>query len=59
MLDILSPDILFQAVRLIPFLLLGLWLGMRSSDFMNETLAKKLVLLLLVISGAALVIENL
>lgn len=59
MLDILSPDILFQAVRLIPFLLLGLWLGMRSSDFMNETLAKKLVLLLLVISGAVLVIENL
>jgi len=59
LLDILSADILFQAITLAPFLLLGLWLGMRSSDFMSEKPAKKLVLLMLVISGAALIIENL
>ena len=59
MLDILSADIFFQAVRLAPFLLLGLWLGMKSSDFMSEAPAKKLVLLMLVISGVALIIENL
>ena len=59
MLHILSADIFFQAVRLAPFLLLGLWLGMKSSDFMSEAPAKKLVLLMLVISGVALIIENL
>ena len=59
LLDILSAEILLQAVMLAPFLLLGLWLGMKSSDFMSEAPAKKLVLLMLVISGTALIIENL
>ena len=59
MLHILSADIFFQAVRLAPFLLLGLWLGMKSSDFMSEAPAKPLGLLMLVICGVALIIENL
>lgn len=55
---IITFDILKQVIILIPFMLAGLLLGMLSSRFLDEKLVKKLVIVMLVISGAALVINN-
>lgn len=47
-----------QAAVLFPFMLLGLFLGMKSSRYMEEKTAKKFMNIMLIISGAALVINN-
>lgn len=47
-----------QALMLIPFMLLGLFVGMKSSSVLNEKLVKKIVIIMLIISGAALVVQN-
>lgn len=56
---ILTPEILKQAIILVPFMLLGLFLGMRSGKILDEKLVKKLVIVMLIISGGALVWNNL
>ena len=48
-----------QALMLAPVMLLGLWLGMRAGRAINEKNAKKLVLMMLVVSGAALILNSL
>lgn len=58
-LNILTADLLLQALTLFPFALLGLWLGMKSSKIIPETYAKKFVLIMLILSGLMLVINNL
>ncbi len=47
-----------QALMLIPFMLLGLFVGMKSSSVLDEKLVKKIVIIMLIISGAALVVQN-
>jgi len=59
MLSVLTMDTFWQTLTLFPIAIAGLWLGMRSSKIMNEALAKKIVLVMLVISGLALTINNL
>lgn len=56
---ILTFDIVKQAMILIPFMLGGLALGMISSKFMDEKIIKRLVVLLLILSGIALICNNL
>lgn len=56
---ILTFDIVKQAMILIPFMLSGLALGMISSKFIDEKKMKRLVVLLLIISGVALICNNL
>jgi uncharacterized membrane protein YfcA len=56
---ILTMDILWQAVMLVPVSMLGLWLGIKGSSILNEAVAKKAVLIMLILSGLALVINNL
>lgn len=56
---ILTFDILKQAVILLPFMLIGLGAGMLSGKFLDEKIVRKLVILMLVVSGAALVLTNL
>lgn len=58
-LGVLSREILLEALSIFPIAMLGLWLGMKSSKIMNETIAKKVVLVMLIISGLGLVINNL
>jgi len=58
-LSVLNLDILRQTLLIFPVAMLGLWLGMKSSKIMNETIAKKIVLVMLIISGLALTINNL
>lgn len=57
-LGILTFDILKQAVLLVPVMLIGLWLGMKSSQILNEKTVKKMVIVMLAISGIALVVNN-
>lgn len=56
---ILTPAIAKQALILIPFMLIGLFLGMKSCSFLNEKLVKKIVIVMLIVSGAALIINSL
>ena len=56
---ILTLDVLKQAVVLLPFMLIGLGAGMLSGKFLDEKIVRKLVILMLIVSGAALVLTNL
>ena len=47
-----------QALLLIPVVLLGLFSGIGCSKLMDEKLAKRLVLVLLIISGIAMIVKN-
>ena len=58
-LSVLTTDILWQTITLFPIAMLGLWLGMKSSGILNEGVAKKIVLVMLIVSGLALTINNL
>ena len=55
---IISFQTFKQAVFLIPFMLLGLALGILSSKILDDKLVKKLVIIMLIISGIALVINS-
>ncbi len=48
-----------KALMLIPFMLIGLFAGMKSSSVLDEKVAKKIVIVMLIISGVALIISNL
>ena len=58
-LRLITPETLRTALLLLPFALLGLWLGMRSSARLNEKTAGRLVAVLLVLSGVSLIVKNL
>lgn len=55
---IIGPESLRQAAILLPFMLAGLGLGMLCGRFMKDKLVKKLVIVMLMVSGLALVINN-
>lgn len=55
---IITTGTLQQAVMLIPAMLLGLYIGIKSSGHLDEKHVKTVVIVMLVISGAALIIEN-
>ena len=48
-----------QALLLAPVMLVSLWLGMKAGHVLNEKTAKKIVLVMLLISGVALIINSL
>ena len=48
-----------QALLLAPVMLVSLWLGMKAGHIINEKTAKKLVLVMLLVSGIALIINSL
>jgi len=56
---IISLDILKQALVLLPFMLMGLWLGMISGKVLNEKIVKEIVIMMLIVSGVALVFNSL
>ena len=56
---IITLDILKQAIFLVPCMLFGLFLGMLSSKILDEKVVKKVVIIMLIVSGAALVINSL
>lgn len=56
---ILTWSVFSQAVLMIPVMLLGLALGIKSSSRFDEKFTKKLVMIILMLSGAALIVNNL
>jgi len=56
---IITMESLKQALILAPFMLLGLFLGMKSSSVLDEKIVKKAVIVMLIISGVALIITSL
>ena len=58
-LSIITFESLKQALILLPFMLVGLLAGIKSSAVLNERIAKFIVIILLIISGIVLIIKNL
>lgn len=58
MVGIITLEALATAVKLLPVMVVGLLLGMFCSSKVNEKSAKKMVIIILIISGIALVIAN-
>ena len=56
---IITLDVVRQAVVLVPFVLIGLALGMLSGKVLDERIVKRVVIVMLVVSGAALVVNGL
>lgn len=56
---IITFDIVKQAMILIPFMLTGLILGMLSGKILDEKIIKKLVIIMLIVSGIVLILNNL
>lgn len=56
---IITPDIVWRAICLVPLMLAGLALGMASSKVLDEKIVKRLVIIMLVISGCALIVNSL
>ena len=55
-LGIFTIDVLTKGISLIPFMLLGLGVGMLCSRWINERVAKITVVILLIISGISLIL---
>jgi len=55
---IITLQSLAKSFILFPFVLLGLFAGIKSANILNEKIAKKLVILLLIISGLVLIIKS-
>ena len=58
-LSLLTFDTLRTALLLMPFGFAGLFLGMKCSSRMNESLVRKITSVLLVLSGISLILKNL
>lgn len=57
-LGILNGAVVKQAVLLLPFMLLGLFPGMWAAGKMPESVVKKAVIIMLILSGISLIIKN-
>lgn len=55
---ILTIEVIKQVLLVVPFMLIGLFVGMKSSSLLDEKMVKKVVIMMLIISGAALVVNN-
>lgn len=53
---IITLATLKQSVILFPFMALGLFLGMKGSNFLDERKIKKLVIIMLILSGVSLIV---
>ncbi len=53
---IITLATLKQSVILFPFMALGLFLGMKGSSFLDEKKIKKLVIIMLILSGVSLIV---
>ncbi len=55
---IITAETLKRSALLMPLMLAGLYLGMKSAQVIDENAVKKLVIVLLILSGVLLVINN-
>ncbi|SDB13667.1 hypothetical protein SAMN02910298_00714 [Pseudobutyrivibrio sp. YE44] len=59
LLGVFTLNTLKQTAILIPFMLIGLFIGMKSSKILDERIVKKIVIVLLAVSGMVLIGMNL
>ena len=57
-LGVITLSSLKQSVLMMPFVLIGLFLGMKSSQIMDDKVVKRIVIVLLIISGIVLIAKN-
>ncbi|SOC13002.1 sulfite exporter TauE/SafE family protein [Pseudobutyrivibrio ruminis] len=57
-LGVMTFDSLTKAICLVPVMFIGLWVGMKAGDILDEKLIKKLVIIFLIISGIAMIVNN-
>ena len=57
-LHLLTFDTLKSALMLIPIALLGLFAGMKSCQIVNEKIVRKIMIVLLILSGVLLIVQN-
>lgn len=55
-LGIITKPVVWQALLLMPFMLIGLFLGMAAARVIKESAVKRVVLVMLILSGVSLVI---
>ncbi len=55
---IVTWSVVKQALLLVPVMLLSLSLGMKLCSYLNEKAVRRIVILMLIVSGAALIINN-
>ena len=55
---ILTAGTLRMALKLAPVMLLGLFAGIKAASFLDERVVRKLIIVMLVVSGAALIVTN-
>ena len=58
LIGVITPDALKHALLLVPVMLAGLFAGMKSARILDEKLVRKLGILLLIVSGIVLIINN-
>ncbi len=56
---IITLEMFRQAIVLLPCMLIGLFLGMMSGKVLDDKMVKRIVLVMLIVSGAALIVSNL
>ena len=56
---IITLSALKNVLMLMPFMIIGLSAGMISTRFINESVAKRIVIVMLIVSGVALILSNL
>lgn len=56
---LLNMGMALQALRLLPFALLGLFLGAKSAAIISEKMVKRLVIIMLILSGLSLIMGQL
>ena len=57
-LGLIPPASLMRAASLAPVMLLGLLAGMKSAGLLSDRIVQTLVILLLIVSGAVLIVQN-
>ncbi|AOZ95020.1 sulfite exporter TauE/SafE family protein [Butyrivibrio hungatei] len=56
---IMTLEVIKNVILLFPFMILGLFLGIKLSSILDDKVIKKIVIVMLIISGIALIINNL
>ena len=59
LIGVITAKSLKLSVYMVPFMLIGLFAGMKSAHVLDEKIVKKLVIILLMISGLALIVKSL
>ena len=57
-LGIVTTGTLLRSVTLVPFMLLGLFAGIKCSEHLDDKLVKRVVIWLLILSGIILIVKN-